>query len=315
MTAIDEDPGAESVDVHFIDVGQGDCTVFIDREQGVALVVDCPAQMAARVAELLKSLGVVEVAAILITHWDLDHYGGALELADTTECAALYYNRDTIMASPEDKTLRRAALLRLLEEPFRSMNHFAAHEGVTGTLGSMEWELLAPSQLHLTEAVARLDRNMASALVRATAHGSSVMVCGDADGRVWQRLIDARIDLNATVLRWPHHGSSLGERSVAPADVLGAVDPMYVVISVGSNNPYGHPKPEVVTTIASRSIMACTEVTRQCHASLQDGEIRSCGGTLSFSISEAKGLTPGNGWARHSAVVDGWMSPMCRSIG
>lgn len=301
------------VEFHILDVGQGDCTLFIDRSLNLALIVDCPARMQAVVTRALRDLGNPRVSGVIISHWDLDHYGGALGLAAATQCEVIYYNRETMMAFPIDETVRRAALRQLLEEPFASIQHVAAHEGTGGTLGNFEWELLAPSQLHLTEAVVKFDRNLASAVLRGTAHGWSVVVGGDADGRVWQRLIDEGVDLSASVFRWPHHGSPLkGNTTLTPSTLLHAVNPRYVAISVGTRNRYNHPDSATVAAISSRTTMACTEVTERCHNAVGNKSGQPCGGTLSFTITSDGQIQPRRGWIEHSSVVDGWDSPMCR---
>ncbi len=311
MIARKEDFGA--VECHVLDVGQGDCTLFIDRSRNAALIVDCPAGRQATAVAALHDLGNPNVWGMVISHWDLDHYGGALSLAAATQCETIYYNRETMMAFPIDKTVRRAALLQLLEEPFASIQHIAAHEGVGGALGNFEWTFLAPAQLHLTEAVAKLDRNLASTVFRGTAYGLSVLIGGDADGRVWQRLFEEGVDLNAYVLRWPHHGSPLkGGTTLTPAILLDAVSPQYVAISVGTRNRYNHPDSATVAVISSRATMACTQVTERCHKAVGKKGSQPCGGTLSFTITSDGRIQPWGGWVEHSSVVDGWASPMCR---
>lgn len=289
---------SSAVEFHVLDVGQGDCTLFIDRSLNSALIVDCPAGMQATVAAALRDLGNPNVWGIVISHWDLDHYGGALDLAAATQCEVIYYNHETPMAFPIDKTVRRAALLQLLEEHFVSMRKVPAHEGTGGTLGNFEWKFLAPSHLHLTEAVAKLDRNLASTVFRGTAHGSSVIVGGDANGRVWQRLLDEGVDLNASVLRWPHHGSPLkGGTTLTPAILFDAVSPRYVAISVGTRNRYNHPDPDTVAVVSSRATMACTQVTERCHRAVGNKSGQPCGGTLSFTIMSDGRIQPWGGWA------------------
>ena len=56
------------------------------------------------------------------------------------------------------------------------------------------------------------------------------------------------LDLSATVLKLPHHGS----RHSWSDDFMERVDPVYAVISVGSRNPFGHPSPEVLAGARER---------------------------------------------------------------
>jgi beta-lactamase superfamily II metal-dependent hydrolase len=304
-----------SVEIHFVDVGQGDSTIIIDRSEMIAFVIDCPAGAQHVVETRLRNLGAPNVHGVMITHWDLDHYGGALELAAATRCKELYFNRETMMAFPTDRTLRRAALRRTLEEPYRSMQRRYSAEGAKGRMGNFDWVILAPSDLQLTEAVVELDRNLASIVLRGTAHGVGVIVSGDADGRVWQRLLDDEADLSSDILRWPHHGSPLrGKAGVRPKDILGAVNPEFVAISVGTSNRYNHPDFATVQAISARCRMACTEITKKCHPAV-DNQAVPCGGHLSFVLLPGAVIRPEEGWTELDSVIDGWSSPMCRSPG
>lgn len=59
-----------------------------------------------------------------------------------------------------------------------------------------------------------------------------------------------REELKADVLKVGHHGSS----SSSCSEFLTAVSPVYAVISVGKDNPYGHPSPEVIERLANFNI-------------------------------------------------------------
>lgn len=302
----------ESVEIHCLDVGQGDCTVVIDRRSNRAVVIDCPGRVAPSVIARVRELGNPTADTLIISHWDFDHYGGALELASALRCTTLVLNRDTMMAHPIDRTLRRAQLRRLREEPFRSMRRRPGTEGASGQVGAAVWAILAPSEIELDEAVTELDRNLSSTIVRVSAHGRSIIVAADSDTRPWKRLIECGVALESDVLRWPHHGGSLrGGAGVTAKEILDAVQPEYVVVSVGSTNSYGHPDETTLREIAGRCRVACTEVTGQCVGPSRPTEATPCGGNLGFRITQDCILTPLSGWAAHDSVVAGWSSPMC----
>ena len=61
-------------------------------------------------------------------------------------------------------------------------------------------------------------------------------------------LIGQRSNLRSTVLKVAHHGSSTSTTS----QFLDAVDPEVAIISVGEDNPFGHPNPEVVGRLINK---------------------------------------------------------------
>ena len=305
-------PDPNDVDVHVLDVGQGDCTLIVDHGSQSALLIDCPSKGGKVAIEALRGLGNPEVVGAILTHWDLDHYGGFLEVAAASNCRTLYYNNDTILAYPQDKTIRRAALRQLGEEPYASMRQESAERGDEGSLGAFRWKIIAPYHGDLNRAIVNFDRNLCSGVLRGEAHGISIIVGGDADGRVWQRLISESEDLRADILRWPHHGAKISHSDITASILLDCAQPKFTLISVGSRNRYGHPDPATVELAARRSRMGCTQVTPQCHG-LLDGRLGiPCGGTLSFRLKEGGIIETLGGWQHHGDVIDGWEKPMCR---
>jgi competence protein ComEC len=84
--------------------------------------------------------------------------------------------------------------------------------------------------------------NNNSVITRLTYGHVSVLLPGDIEAEVEQRLVAEEAPLGSTVLKAAHHGSC----SSTTQEFLDAVDPEVVVISVGADNHFGHPCAEVV---------------------------------------------------------------------
>ncbi len=320
--------------VTFLDVGQGDCTLVVDFEAPAALVVDCPGTSLDDVVTLLDEAGVVRPDLVVITHSDMDHMVGVVELARIRGTAEVRYNPDRpLPPAPEDRKKWRAALKALsgLEDEGTIVGFAVA--GVTGSVGTVAYRLLSPTPALVSIAQAIAEPNRASAVVRLEAGNLVVLVGGDADGEAWRRMIDAGVGLAADVLRVPHHGGDLGHgsRHASWDDVLEAVNAELNVVSVGTRNTYGHPAREALAALGRRTPGArvmCTQVNYICaggrplppSTKLLPMATRAgagdrpgacpCAGTVTVEVTDT-------GWSvtpsvpEHRAVIDLLASPMC----
>ena len=101
---------------------------------------------------------------------------------------------------------------------------------------------------------------------------------GDAERAAEQDMLDAALNLSATLLKVGHHGSDTSTSYVFLREVM----PEYAVISVGEDNPYGHPEESVLSRLED----AGTAVYR----TDQHGTIicRSDGRKLSLSVEKGR---------------------------
>ncbi len=92
--------------------------------------------------------------------------------------------------------------------------------------------------------VSRVERasNDNSMVVRVQDGAERFLLPGDIEKRAENTLVDEGEPLSADFLKVPHHGS----RTSSTEEFLAAVQPKVAVVSVGEDNPFGHPVPQVV---------------------------------------------------------------------
>jgi competence protein ComEC len=306
---------SDDATVRFLQVGQGDSTLVIDEQSSEAILIDCPAGKEDVVESVLIDAGSPDLKAVILTHWDADHFGGILAIVRDLSPAAFHYNHDTIMAWDAPKSMRLAALRELAEPGFPKVDKRAAERGASGTLGSnVEWRLLSPFHDQLTRAVAFGDRNLGSGVVQITIRGRTFVVGGDADGRVWARMTEEGDVLSCDVLRWPHHGALNPHGGLDEAGLMAVTSPSHIVISTGTGNRYGHPVDAALDAASGAARLGCTEVTKKCHSPLPAGHVH-CGGTLIFRVDRDGQLLEDGGWSQLDLRIDGWVHPRCRLSG
>ncbi|MGC4836317.1 ComEC/Rec2 family competence protein [Micromonospora vinacea] len=300
-----------NVEVLFLNVGQGDATLVVDHSTKEALLIDCPGGREHVVEQALNERGC-KLAIALITHWDLDHFGGIVGVLDQCEAKTLRFNHETLLAHGNQGRVI-ATLRRLRDRRYNHIEFSDARQGLVGTIGAVRFELLAPSYRQLLHAVSSFDRNLASGVVLLDANGTRVLVGGDADGRVWSRILSEGTQIRSDVLKWPHHGAMRHtERHADDQKLLQAVEPSLVIFSAGSDNRYGHPLPATVRLVAQHEIgVMCTQVTERCHSGLH-GPNTPCAGTVSLILSPGGRVTRSPDSPQLESLINGWSRPLCR---
>ena len=212
--------GEPHLTLGFLDVGQGDATVIVSPEGRVALVDGGrnPYDIATR----LLDMGVDTIDLMVATHADVDHIGGLEAVLQRVAVAAFLDN-----GMPHTTATYRG-LLEGLEE---SDVTYVAATARTIALGSVTIRVLPPPSDASSQNDASVGLVVEYGAFRA-------LLVGDAeheDLAHFRRLGVPRV----SVLKAAHHGARNG---VTPA-WISTTAPRAVVISVGSDNAFGHPDP------------------------------------------------------------------------
>ena len=135
--------------------------------------------------------------------------------------------------------------LRLIED--KGIEYNIARAGQEIDLGSgIEMEVLNPPEGLFEGTSCDVDNN--GVVLRLTWGKVSFLFTADIREEAEFELIGQRANLKSTVLKVAHHGS---ETSTSQ-QFLAAVDPEVAVISVGADNTFGHPSPEVLERLIDR---------------------------------------------------------------
>jgi competence protein ComEC len=125
-------------------------------------------------------------------------------------------------------------------------------------------EVLGPPTQPVEGGDDRLNNN--SVVLRLTWGEVSFLLPGDLEKAGEEALLDEGEDLRSTVLKVAHHGSAYGTGE----PLLAAVQPAVAVISVGADNTYGEPSPQVLERLKD-SLVYRTDLTGRVKLST-DGE-------------------------------------------
>ena len=205
-----------------LDVGHGD-SLLLRAPSGGALLVDAGTEEAGRfnVLPSLRALGVTTLDALVLTHPDEDHIGGAARLLTALPVRRLLTN------GAQDDTMSARRIRRVTAE--RRIPAEALAAGMTLSLGPrMTVQVLHPPA-GLVPGVEPAG-NDNSAVLRVTMGSVSMLLTGDIEEAGLPVLLRNAAGLRSDVLKVPHHGSRLG---LAGEALLAAVRPEIAVLSVG----------------------------------------------------------------------------------
>lgn len=224
--------------VHYIDVGQGDCSLIVYKDETV-LIDAGEAEYGSTVADYISALGIEQLDYVVATHPHSDHIGGLAEIIDTFEIGKVIAPKVSDEMTPtsvvyEDfLTSLKAKGLRLTAA--KSGNVYSlADETVEND--NTSFEILGPVRDDYD------DLNNWSVVLKLTHGGTSFLFTGDAEKSAENDILDSGADLSADVLKAGHHGSSTSTGK----KFLTAVDPEIAVIQCGIDNSYGHPHAEIL---------------------------------------------------------------------
>ena len=225
--------------VVFADVGQGDMTA-ITTPAGHRIVVDGgpDPQLAAEVLGAELPFWDRDVEMIVLTHPHSDHISGLNETLRRYNVGSVLERRQEFQGT------EYVAWDDLVESEGADTIEAVPGLSVSFPDGVVVGVLGPPTEL-LTGTESDVDNG--SVIVRVAYGDRSFIVTGDlfAEGETW--LVESGQQLSSDVLRVAHHGS----RTSSSQAFLDAVDPDVAVISVGSDNRFGHPDPEVVERLRS----------------------------------------------------------------
>lgn len=222
--------------VHFVDIGQGDCTV-ITTDRGETVLIDSGEEIKAQsVIEYLKKISVEKIDYCIVTHPHFDHYGGMLKILRAVPAKRLimpYLEKNII---PDDGY-------------YDKLVSFAKSECKNISFVKSDCKIkLKNAELQITVPITqRTDLNNMSLLVKAVCGKASFLITGDCSADEEKELLKTHdaADFKCNILKAGHHGSA----TASSDEWLNTVSPDVCVISTGRYNSYNLPSVDFLETL------------------------------------------------------------------
>ncbi|HKS26831.1 MAG TPA: ComEC/Rec2 family competence protein [Pyrinomonadaceae bacterium] len=231
-------PSGDELQVHVLDVGQGD-SILIVAPGGKTVLVDAGVPGSGKVVtDAMTRYGLKQIDMMVASHAHADHIGGADEVIRATKVVS-------VLDSQVPNTTRNYEdFLKAIKEG--GVQYVAASPGQNFDMGGgAKLTVLAPIKPFFTKDQLRSganEPNANSVVVRLDYGDFSMLLTGDAEAETEARMMKAGANVRAKVLKVGHHGS----RYASSEEFLRAGGFEAALISDGEDNRYGHPSQEAL---------------------------------------------------------------------
>lgn len=222
-----EKPNQGEFTFTLLDAGQGMASVI--QTQNHTLIYDVGTRYSETydigklvVVPFLKGKGITTVDNMILSHKDIDHWGGAEAVLKEITVAEIMSSDSTILSKLENQEVMSCTKYDKWQ-----------WDGV-------DFEIISPSEEFLEKV--KKDNNR-SCVLRVSNSNHSLLLTGDIEKKAESYLLKNRKDkLASDVISVPHHGS----KTSSTQHFLQAVAPTLALIPAGYRNRFGHPKEKVL---------------------------------------------------------------------
>jgi competence protein ComEC len=178
------------------------------------------------VAPFLDYSGISKIDAIIISHNDVDHINGILEIVEHCDVNGVYANEAFLTAAKADPNDTAGTLKAALSKEGLEIQHL----GKDLNLGSKaKITIIWPSeQICRNEELSDNDKSVVSLI---EFDGRKVLLCSDIEKFAQQELLRLFPDLKANIVVAPHHGLAKSSQ----AKFLESLDPDILIYSCGQS--------------------------------------------------------------------------------
>ena len=239
--------------IHFVDVGQGDCT-FITTPQNKTILIDGGGSMSGEydvgestLLPYILDRGYTKVDYVFISHFDQDHVGGILTILEELRVGQVYISKQEQDSENYQKFLKIVEDKKIKVKVLKQGDCLKIEK-------NLYFDILWPIEEQIQENI--LNNNAMVMKLRYCKF--SMLFTGDIEEIAEEKILDfykEKIDngesiLKSDVLKVAHHGS----KTSTTQSFFEKVNPKICLIGVGKNNMFGHPTAEVLERISATKI-------------------------------------------------------------
>jgi len=216
------------LDIHFIDVEQGD-SILIDCGE-YEILIDGGGKSPG-VVNYLKPLVDGSLEVMVATHPHADHIGGLIDVLVQYQVNEIWHNGDT-------------ATSKTYSEFMAAVDSEGASVNIARRGNQILWADIILDVLNPPDKLWS-DTNNNSIVLRLSYGDIAFLFTGDAEKEAELSILESISSCQAEILKIGHHGSNTASSPV----FIDAVMPEVAIYMAGANNRYGHPHQETIDAL------------------------------------------------------------------
>ena len=217
--------------LEMIDVGQGDSILIHYNNQNILNDTGGNYNEGViyynTISPILKSKGIKRIDYLIISHGDNDHMGEAITLINNFKVEKVIFNCG-------DYNYLEKKLIKVLKK--KHIKYYSCVDRI--------------DNLYFLQTKTYDNENDNSNVIYTEINGYKFLFMGDASIKREMDLLEEYELSEIDFLKVGHHGS----RTSSSKEFIKEINPKYSLISVGSNNKFGHPNEEVLNNLNNSKI-------------------------------------------------------------
>lgn len=234
----------KNLQVHFIDVGQGDST-FIITPHNKTILIDGGGSLDKNFDIGEKTLvpyildrGYTKIDYIFISHFDFDHVGGILSVLEDLKVGKVIIGKQFETSENYEK------MIKIANE--KKVEIIQVEKGKEIIVDNIKFNIIWPDKENI---IKENNLNNNSLVMKMIYKNFSMLFTGDIEEIAERKIIDTYKDnsdiLKSEVLKVAHHGSKTSSIN----EFLNLVKPKIALIGVGENNKFAHPSGSIISNL------------------------------------------------------------------
>lgn len=224
------------IEVHFINVGQGDCTLI--KGNKINLLIDSGSKIYKdKVISYLKKEKIKEINLLIATHPHEDHIGSMSYIIDNFKINKFYAPK------VQENTPCFSSMIKSLKNKNLKINTLKASDEMYLS-DDLKCTILAP------QCSTYKSLNNYSIVMKIEYKSTSFLFTGDAENISESEILSKNSNIKSNILKLGHHGSNTSSTEI----FLKKVSPQLAIASCGKNNPFNHPSIKVIKRLKKENI-------------------------------------------------------------